>query len=396
MKVAKISINTDIGEADFFAQMLGAEATSFCSADMSKFLDENADATDIEVTISSNGGSVTQGFEIFDLLKNCGKNVKTIAYKANSIATVIFLAGSTREITKNASFVIHNPFIQPSSLGYDGLDADALTAIANDIRDCENKIFNLYNDVLQLADADKIAVKELMKADTDLTSEKALKYGFATAIINGTNTTASNQNIGTYTDKIAAYLIDKKTNKNMDINKILAKVDELQLSIKKVFKAQNLDDNGEPIVVQNSSSTADDGTVLYYAESALAVGIAIFADEAMTTPIANGTYTVDGSEIVITDGFVYEMEANVAAKLSALEAENTDLKTQLEAATTAQADVVNQLKDLAIEVVALKATIPSDFKDLKDLKKPTELSPAQKQNLFRKEMLNLGKNVQVN
>lgn len=394
MTVAKISISTDIGEPDFFAQAMGVDAMSFSASDMSKFLEANADATEILVEISSNGGSVTQGFEIYDLLKNSGKQITTKAYKANSIATVIFLAGSKREITKNAQFTIHNPYINPMNLGYEGLEADDLQAIADDIRACEAKIFNLYKEVIGFDATFEAEIKELMKADTDLTSTNALKYGFATSIINGENTAAQNITLGAYTDKIAAYITkNKSTKNNMDINKILAKFDAIENSIKTVFKAQNLNEDGTPIdPKKNSSATAVDGTIMYFSEAALAVGVAVFSDEAMTIPMPDGTYEVEMSEVTIVGGLVSEMESMEAKKLAALTAENADLKAQLATALESTNAVVKELKDLSTEVIALKAFIPSDVKNLNvDTTDRSKLTPAQLQNLRRKEMMNLGK-----
>jgi enamine deaminase RidA (YjgF/YER057c/UK114 family) len=335
---------------------------------------------------------VTQGFEIYDLLKNSGKQITTRAYKANSIATVIFLAGSKREITKNAQFTIHNPYISPMNLGMDGLEADDLQAIADDIRACEAKIFNLYKEVIGFDATFEAEIKELMKADTDLTSTNALKYGFATSIINGENTAAQNLTFGAYTDKIAAYITKNKTTKNMDVNKILAKFDAIENSIKKVFKAQNLNEDGTPIdPKKNSSATASDGTIMYFSESALAVGIAVFSDEAMTIPMPDGTYEVEMSEVTVVGGLVSQIETMDAKALAAMTAENADLKAQLATALESTNAVVKELKDLSTEVIALKAFIPSDVKNLNvETTDRSKLSPAQLQNLRRREMMNLG------
>ena len=251
MKTAKIVIDKNIGEKDFFAQMFGDIATTFSSSDMSEFLNDNSDATNIEVEIRSDGGSVTQGFEIYDLLKNSGKAIKTIAYKANSIATVIFLAGSERVITKNAQFVIHNPFIDPMNLGYNGLTAEDLHAIADDIKQCEDKIFNLYKEVLALDTNSEIEVKNLMAADTDLTADNALKYGFATSIINGGEAQLKALKNTAYSTKIAALLKDKNNNNNnMDNKEIKSQLDKIAGSLKNLFKVNNLNENGEPIAVK--------------------------------------------------------------------------------------------------------------------------------------------------
>lgn len=399
MKTAKIVIDKNIGEKDFFAQMFGDIATTFSSSDMSEFLNDNSDATNIDVEIRSDGGSVTHGFEIYDLLKNSGKVIKTIAYKANSIATVIFLAGTERVITKNAQFVIHNPFIDPMNLGYNGLTAEDLHAIADDIKQCEDKIFNLYKEVLALDANSEIEVKNLMAADTDLTADKALKYGFATAIINGGETQLKALKNTAYSSKIAALLKDKNNNNNMDNKEIKSQLDKIAGSLKNLFKVNNLNENGEPIAVQNSTATAADGTVMYFTEETLAVGVAVFSDEAMSTPIADGTYVVDGSDVSVSGGLVAQIETieDTKTKLANLETENSTLKAELENLKAENATVkasnetiVNELKTFKNEFENLKKIIPSDVKNLKDLP-AAELTPAQKQNLRRKELMNLGK-----
>ena len=364
MKTARIVIDKNIGEADMWAAMFGDVATTFSSSDMSKFIQDNISADQLDVEIHSDGGSVTQGFEIYDLLKNSGKKVKTIAYKANSIATVIFLAGEERVITKNAQFVIHNPFIDPMNLGFDGLTADDLFAIAEDIKKCEDKIFNLYNEVLSLDENSQIEVRNLMKADTDLTADNALKFGFATSIINGGVATLKNLKNTAYTDKIAA-LIKTKNNNNMSDNKeVNSKLDAIASKLKNLFKAQNLTEDGEPMKVKNSTATAKDGSVMYFTEEALVAGIAVFSDEAMTTPIPDGIYEVEENEVYVTNGLVEKIELlgeDMKKKMDALENENSTLKTELEnlkaenlAVKNQATETVNQLKELNTEFQNLK------------------------------------------
>ncbi len=390
MKTVKLVIDKNIGETDVFAQMFGDITTTFSSSDMSKFLEDNSDATNIDVEIRSNGGSVTQGFEIYDLLKNSGKVIKTIAYKANSIATVIFLAGSERVITKNAQFVIHNPFIDAYSLGFEALTADDLQAITDEIRDCEAKIFNLYNEVLGLDANAQVEIKDLMKADTDLTSDKALKYGFATAIINGEGAQLKNIKQTAYSNKIAAILKEKSNKNTMDNTKeIKSGLDKISASLKNLFKAQNLNEDGSPInEVKNTTATANDGTVMYFTESVLVAGIAVFTDEAMTTPVPDGIYPVEQTEVYVVGGLVEKiesMEEEAKKKMAALETENTSLKAEIENLKSANSTIeaanlatVNQLKEISTEFQNLKKLVPNDIKNISVKNTNENLSPAQK------------------
>lgn len=64
--------------------------------------------TSIDVLINSYGGDVNHGLAIYDALKDHSAEVTTyINGMCASAATIIFCAGSTRKISKNALFLIH-------------------------------------------------------------------------------------------------------------------------------------------------------------------------------------------------------------------------------------------------------------------------------------------------
>jgi len=77
-------------------------------------IQNNKDAEKLIIHIHSPGGDVDEGFGIHDILVAHGKanNVEietSIEGLCASIATVIAMAGSTRMITENSEFMIHNP-----------------------------------------------------------------------------------------------------------------------------------------------------------------------------------------------------------------------------------------------------------------------------------------------
>ena len=144
------------------------------------FLDQNRSADNIIVKINSRGGDVQEGWTIHDLIVNSGKRIKTIGEgKIYSIATIIFLAGSEREIMKNADGLIHNPFIPEYTLA-DSYGSDDLMKIADSLKQEEEKILNFYAEKTG-CDPGKLA--EYMKEDTKLSAEDMLALGFATKII---------------------------------------------------------------------------------------------------------------------------------------------------------------------------------------------------------------------
>ncbi len=404
MKTARIVIDKNIGLHPTSEELAKGEEMTFEANDLLEFIEANPDATTIEVLLNTNGGSVSQGMDIYNILlaeKSKGKTIKTIAFKANSIGSVILAAGDVREVYSKSEVMIHNPFLPIDSLGIDNLTSDVLQELADDITTAENSILAIYKEALNLDENDFSEVKSLMKAETDLKGEGALKYGFATHLVKNIISEASVKKTYAYTDKIAALIKSKNNNNNMSDNKELnSKLDAISTKIKNWFKAQNLTEDGTPIEVKNSTATAKDGSVMYFSEPTLVAGIAVFADEAMATPIADGIYEVEGNEVYVTAGMVEKIELageDMKTKYANLEAENSTLKTELENLKAENSEIknqnietVNQLKEINTEFQNLKKIIPNDVKNL-TVKTDGELTPAQKQSLRRKELMNLGK-----
>jgi ATP-dependent Clp protease protease subunit len=77
MKIAKLNIEGYIGGSDMVSLFSGAE--TFSLAALKRFLDTlEEDVTDIHVYINSGGGSVIEGWAIYDKLKTSGKKITTI------------------------------------------------------------------------------------------------------------------------------------------------------------------------------------------------------------------------------------------------------------------------------------------------------------------------------
>ncbi len=356
-KTAKLIIDKNIGEYDTYAELFGESQPCFSSKDMRTFIDANADADTFEVEIRSNGGSVSEGFAIYDMLTTSGKTIKTIGYKVNSIAVVIFLAGSERLISANATPVPHNPYIDPWSLGFDGLTADDLLEISEDVRKAEDQIFNLYVKVLGLDDAKQASLKELMKADTSCTANEFLDYGFATSIIKGGPAAMKITKTAAYSTKIAALLKDKqKSNNNiMDKKTFLAGLAD--------FKKEIMDLLGRK--VKNASEALEDGTTMYF-DGTLAEGTMVFSDEAMTTALADGEYkTTSGNTVTVASGAVTTIvEAVVEDPATIAELQETVTAKDVEIAA-----LKKQINDSVVAKKKTDAAILALSKKAEDLAK---------------------------
>jgi ATP-dependent Clp protease protease subunit len=180
-KTATFKIYGDIGEPMMDLIFFGAEDTTTVNANaIAEFIDANQDADEFVIRINSRGGDVQEGWAIYDLLTTSGKKITTIGEgKIYSIATVVFLAGSTRKMMKNADGLIHNPFIPPYTLA-DQYESGDLAAIAESLKQEEQKILDLYIEKTGQT-AEKLA--EYMKDETQLSADDMLSLGFATEIV---------------------------------------------------------------------------------------------------------------------------------------------------------------------------------------------------------------------
>lgn len=365
-KVAKLIIDKNIGFNEDWMEMCGMSDSNFSAKNCKDFLQENKDAEEIEVEISCDGGSVSQGFEIYDLLTTSGKKITTKTSKCNSIATVIFMSGSVREITKNAQFFIHNPALSAYDLWGDRLTAEELQDITDDVKASEEKIQNFYMEKLGIeAGSDKeTKLKELLSKETDLGSSGALDWGFATAIIPETSSKLTVKKVAMYSDKIAAIVRAKSsTNKNndMDIKVMSQKItgfEKVLNEIKAFFKKD----------VKATTVKTDSGTDVYFTEDALAVGVKVYSDEAMTTAMADGDYkteagdsfTVKDGEVAVYTAATDEGEDENAKALADKDAEIADLKNQLKAAKDAKDAVVAKVDKLSADLAAFAKLVPGD------------------------------------
>ena len=127
----------------------------------------------ITVHINSNGGELKEGLGIYNVLKS--RNVTTICEGfAASAGSVIFCAGKTR-IMQPASLL----FIHQAQMGAEG-NADDFDKAANDLRIVTSAAVEAYKEAGITIDDDQLDA--MLKAETWITPEEAVAYGFATQI----------------------------------------------------------------------------------------------------------------------------------------------------------------------------------------------------------------------
>lgn len=131
---------------------------------------------EINVRINSDGGSVFDGVTIYNTLRRNGALIAIdIDGLAASISSIIAMAGDKGQIrmAQNATFMIHDPWAITAG------SADDLRTQADLLDQLREQLVNTYDTV---TDIGKDKISELMKAETWMTAEEALGYGFVDSI----------------------------------------------------------------------------------------------------------------------------------------------------------------------------------------------------------------------
>ena len=135
------------------------------------------------LSINSPGGSVFEGWAIFNALKASGLEIHvTVMGIAASMASVIAMAGKTITMPANSMMMVHNAIS-----GVYG-DAEDLRAVVEVLDKIDNSIVATY---VARTGKPEDEVRALMSADTFMTAAEALDLGFATAVIDPVEARAS-------------------------------------------------------------------------------------------------------------------------------------------------------------------------------------------------------------
>lgn len=162
----------------YITGIIGEDTTELDVIRQVKSLPDNIEEIIVNIN-NSNGGNIDEGFAILNYLKSLGKKITTKGRgNVDSISTVLMQAGKGsggRYLEeKTESFVIHNANIDPAALG-SSVDSNKLKAIAEFLKDEENKITTFYTENTSL---DFKTLDRLMDKETNLSPDDAKKFGF--------------------------------------------------------------------------------------------------------------------------------------------------------------------------------------------------------------------------
>lgn len=359
MKIAKLNIEGYIGGSDMVSLFSGAE--TFNLAALKRFLDTlEEDVTDIHVYINSGGGSVIEGWAIYDKLKTSGKKITTIGEgMVGSIATIIFMAGDYRKLHENSRFFIHNPYWQPDSPT--PMEADDLISLGESLQAEQKKILDFYSNQ---TGTDITLLEPLMQKATDLTSTQAIELGFANEII------STSVNYTPY--KLVAF-VDTKENKPKQTK--MNKTENSVSWIKRGFTKLAAMINGVTLNMEMPVKDAEGKDVILYVESETEdlVGKPAFLLDA------------DGNETTAPDGDYTDANGRVIKVANQLVTEVVEPQAKVENENTQPS--IEELTAKIAELETTKANLTSELESVK-----AEKSKAETEfNAFKNEFESLKK-----
>ena len=335
-------------------ETLDGKEKVFSYEDLETFLASREEDGPFLAVIDSPGGSVDEGFKIYDLLKQ--SNANTLAIRANSIASVIFLAGVERTIAPDAEMIIHNAWVDPMDLEGEVLNYHTTKQLAQHFAETDAKILDVYTSISGRSKASEIFA--LMSVDKDLGAQKALDLGFATAIAEDEEKPkALNRKVLTYSQNFIN-LINQNKQEEMKTEEKLGAFEKLLKGFVKAFKLN----------AQNMVVTTTEGVELYVAaEGDDLVGAAAFIAEdglPTETPAPTGSHTLsDGTIITVGEGGVIT-EALEPESLDKIKSEYEEEKKAMEEEKKA---LEEEKKELEAKVVNLSKEIESNQKAFEKL-----------------------------
>ena len=291
--MATLKIYNDIqSENQKAVAALWGETEGVCFKDIDAFCDGlSAEDEDIDIRLHCDGGSVTEGWAIYDRLRATGKRITaTVEGNCASMATVVLMAApkERRRAYQSAHICVHNPWMCPWALG-DAVTADDLQKYANDLRAEQSKMVDLY---VERCGCDREEIQSLMDEDKYIDTERALELGIIGEI--AAPLSAKKKDFS----ESKKHSMNEKTSE-MDENKVEVKASVLDRILAKLG-LKSLDDFKDEPMQGMDLSTADGSTLTVDREEG--------SPEVGDTARPDGEHLMpDGTTIVVENGVIAEV-----------------------------------------------------------------------------------------
>lgn len=300
------------------------DAEGVCFKDVDEFCESiPADDNAIDVRLHCDGGSVIEGWGIYDRLRATGKVITcTVEGNAASMATVIMMAApkERRKAYKNAEICVHNPWVPSYALG-DTLTAAELEKAASDLKETQNKMLDLY---VERCECNREEMQALMDEDKYIGVDRAMELGLIGEII----APASAKKQGAMLNNKNSKKMAKEKDEKVEVKASLLDRALAKLGLK------NIDELAKGMDL----STSDGQTLTVEREE----GEPQVGDKASP----DGEFVMpDGKTIVVKDGVITDIKTDSNGsegdgegdRIAELEAEVEELKKKIEELEQAKA-----------------------------------------------------------
>lgn len=258
-----------------------------------------------EIVIDSGGGSLFEGYRIYDYIKAYAPDTKvSVLGMAASAATLPLAASKFRRSTENSRFLIHNPWT--FAVG----DADTMRIESESLQKEEDNLVNIYANLFGKTTDE---IKALMKPERFLTAAEAMDLNLITEIKGGS---------------VAPLQVDKQKKEESEMTEeqvkgFMDKISDGFAKVMNLIKPKN-------IVLQDVNGVELDFGPDVISEEQVVVGI---TGVTANGEQANDTYTfASGKVVVIEAGTVTTVtmpEEEIDAAVEQLQAENALLKQEI-------------------------------------------------------------------
>lgn len=215
--------------------------------DLQKILNQNKNASRIDIYINSPGGSVSEGIAIYNILK------RTRSYKrvfidgfACSIASVIAMAGNSISMPKSSMQMIHNAWTWTAG------NASELRKAADDLDKINEIVVNAYMSKFKGTEEE---LRALLDNESYLTAEECLEYGLCTKIVEDNENTQEDVNSGI---EATTNLFENKLNKLVSIKNAIKELDAETVKLETVKETKNVETvkDGETVKETKNANVA--------------------------------------------------------------------------------------------------------------------------------------------
>jgi len=302
---------------------------------------QEAAGQDVEVHISSVGGSAFDAIAIYDLLKKYpGKVTTYIDALAASAASIVAMSGQTVAMSKYALLMIHKPMVGS------GGNADELLKDVQMLNVVQSRLAQIYMDKTGL---DEVTVNSLINSVTWMTADQALDLGFIDQIEDYSQPITNSALIKKYTIAAPAIyqrcinkILNTNNNMNMENNELIDRTTSVLDKIMNFFKK-----------VVNKQTITDKGTLHHAGE--LDESTEVYQDEDMNTPAAADTYTTaSGQKVAVKDG---KVQSVTSADPDAEDDDDSSVSDDLLINPKKRTDVQNRIHSIKAKLHAQNALL---------------------------------------